>query len=192
MTEPGGTEMKKIDVTNHFLMATPDNRGTLFANSIVYMCRHDDTGAFGIIINKPSKTPVAELLKSLKIERSKDDGGMIMQGGPVKQEQVFILHSPPQEYEVTIKVGEDVAVTLSRDILKSISKKQAPEKMLFSCGYAGWDGGQLEEEILENAWIVLPASADIIFDFPPALRLREATRRFGFDISNLSTTAGRA
>ena len=184
--------MEKIDATNHFLMATPDNRGSLFANSIIYICRHDEAGAFGIIINKPSKTPVAELLKSLKVEGVKDDGSMIMQGGPVKQEQVFILHSPPLEYEVTIKVGEEVAVTLSRDILKAIGEKQAPEKMLFSCGYAGWDGGQLEEEILENAWIVLPAAADIIFDFPPAGRLREATRRFGFDINNLSTTAGRA
>ena len=179
-------------VANHFLIAIGNTGGSLFANSIVYICRHDESGAFGIIINKPSKTAVGELLKSLKVSDSGGKSDMIMHGGPVKQEQVFILHSPPQEYEVTIKVGDSVGVTLSRDILAAISEKRAPDKMLFACGYAGWDGGQLEEEIMENAWIVLPASADIIFDLPPTARLAEATRRFGFDMNNLSSDPGHA
>lgn len=181
-----------MNVANRFLMSTGGMNGSLFSNSIVYICRHNEEGAFGVIINKPSKTTVAELLKSLKIAGSDDEADMIMQGGPIKQEQVFILHSPPQEYDVTIKVGGEVAVTLSRDILAAIAEKRAPEKMLFACGYAGWDSGQLEEEILENAWIVLPASLDIIFDLPAEGRLAEATRRMGFEVDNLSAAAGHA
>ncbi|MCH9704965.1 MAG: YqgE/AlgH family protein [Proteobacteria bacterium] len=185
--------MKKIDATNHFLMATSGgSSSSLFANSIIYICRHDESGAFGIIINKPSKTRVVELLKSLKISGIKDQGQMIMHGGPVKQEQVFILHSCPNDYEVTIKVGDEIGVTLSRDILTAIAEKRAPEKMLFACGYAGWESGQLEEEIIENSWLVLPAAADIIFDIPPPIRLEEATRRFGFELDNFSGMKGHA
>lgn len=183
------SKMKKV--TNHFLMANSGTGGSLFDNSMIYICRHDDAGAFGIIINKPSRMPVAELLK--KPARNAAAGShMIMHGGPVKRDQVFILHSPPSEYDVTIKVGEEIGVTLSKDILEAIEEKRAPEKMLFACGYAGWESGQLEEEISDNAWIVLPAATDIIFDLPPAKRLAEATRRFGFEVGDLSSITGRA
>ena len=185
--------MRKI--VNHFIMANAQVGGALFSNSIIYICRHDDSGAFGIIINKPSRMPVADLLKTTAATKPPADATvnkMIMHGGPVKRDQVFILHSPPQEYDVTIKVGDDIGVTLSKDILEAIEEKRAPEKMLFACGYAGWDGGQLEEEISDNAWIVLPASADIIFDFPPSERVGEAARRFGFDLGDLSSFSGRA
>lgn len=173
-------------------MASAGVSGALFNNSIIYICRHDDSGAFGIIINKPSRMSVAELLKKTPKPTDSDVNKMIMHGGPVKRDQVFILHSPPQEYDVTIKVGEDIGVTLSKDILEAIEEKRAPEKMLFACGYTGWDGGQLEEEISDNTWIVLPASADIIFDFPPSERISEATRRFGFEVGDLSSTPGHA
>lgn len=185
---------KKMDYTNRFMMATggEDGNGNLLANCIVYVCRHDESGAFGIIINKPSKTPVSELLDSLEIDANDGERGMIMQGGPVKQEQVFILHTPPDEYDVTIKVGKDVGVTLSRDILIAISENRAPQKLLFACGYVGWDAGQLEDEIMENEWLVLPASVDIIFDLPPAERMTEATRRFGFELANFWDETGHA
>ena len=183
--------MKKV--ANHFLMANSGMGGSLFDNSIIYICRHDDSGAFGIIINKPSRMPVADLLKKASAAKSPAAGaGMIMHGGPVKRDQVFILHSPPNEYDVTIKVGEDIGVTLSKDILEAIEEKRAPAKMLFACGYAGWESGQLEEEISDNAWIILPAAPDIIFDLPPSKRLAEATRRFGFEVGDLSSATGHA
>lgn len=179
-----------MNLTNQFLISTGNLNGSLFADSIIYICRHDEDGAFGIVINKPSKTTVQELLKSLKVNTDTIDKNKVLHGGPVKTEQVFILHTPPAAYDVTIKVGDDVGVTLSRDILTAIEKNQAPEKIQFAFGHAGWAAGQLEDEIKNNAWITLPASADILFDTPARTRLNEATKRSGFDINNLSSVTG--
>lgn len=181
-----------MNLTNHFLVSTGNVGGSFFAHSVIYVCRHDEDGAFGIIINKPSDTSVQELLKALKIDSATASKGMVFQGGPVKPEQVFILHSPPDDFDVTIKIDEEVGVTLSRDILTAISENRAPSKMIFAFGYAGWEKGQLEEEITSNAWITLPASPDIIFDMPPKTRFAEAGKRLGFDITHFSDLSGHA
>lgn len=180
-----------MNLTNHFLIATDKLSRTVFANSVIYVCRHDNDGAFGIVLNKPSDTSVRELLESLKINPAKGTSA-VLQGGPVKPEQVFILHSPPGEYNVTIRVDDNIGVTMSRDILSDIAENKAPSKMLFAFGYAGWESQQLESEINENAWIAVPASHDIIFDLPPPRRLGEVTKRLGFDINSLSADSGRA
>lgn len=181
-----------MNLTNHFLVSPGSASGSLFSNAVIYVCRHDDDGAFGIIINKPSSTSVSELLASLKVDAPQKLSDMVLHGGPVKQEQVFIIHSPPDNFDVTIKADDNIGVTLSRDILAAISENRAPDKMIFAFGYAAWEGGQLEDEIAANAWITVPASADIIFDMPANMRLAEAGKRLGFDISNFSVLSGRA
>jgi len=166
-----------MDLTNHFLVSTGNLTESLFDHSIIYICRHDKDGAFGLVINKPSRTTVRELLDSLKVNVDKINKNMVLHGGPVKTEQVFIMHTPPTHYDVTIKVSDDIGITLSRDILTAIEKKQAPEKIQFAFGYAGWEAGQIECEIKSNAWITLPASPDILFDTPASARLSEAENR---------------
>ncbi|MGU9951692.1 MAG: YqgE/AlgH family protein [Gammaproteobacteria bacterium WSBS_2016_MAG_OTU1] len=180
-----------MNLTNHFLIATANMNRSVFANTVIYICRHDNDGAFGLVLNKPSDTSVKELLESLKIPPG---GGIsaVLHGGPVKPEQVFILHSPPGEYDVTIRVDDNIGVTMSKDILSAIAENRAPQKMQFAFGYAGWDPDQLETEISENAWISIPANSDIIFDLPPLQRLSEATRLLGFDINSLSSETGHA
>ncbi|MGI9297489.1 MAG: YqgE/AlgH family protein [Gammaproteobacteria bacterium] len=180
-----------MNLTNHFLIATANLDRSVFAKSVIYVCRHDGDGAFGLVLNKPSDTSVRELLESLKIPPA-PGGANVLHGGPVKPEQVFILHSPPGEYDVTIRVDDNIGVTMSKDILSAIAENRAPEKMQFAFGYAGWDSDQLENEIRENAWIAIPASPDIIFDMPPPQRMTEAAKRLGFDIKSLSADTGRA
>ncbi len=178
--------------TNHFLISTTQNESDLFGGAIVYVCRHDEDGAFGVILNKPSNTKVSELFESLKMSQVISTQGVVLQGGPVKPEQVIILHSLPGEFDMTIKVNDSVGVTLSKDILGSISDKKGPEKCIFAFGYAGWNQGQIETEVRRNDWIAIPANVDIIFDTPINTRLTEATRRFGFDINHLSDVVGHA
>ena len=180
-----------LNLTNHFLIATDQIRDSIFANSVIYVCRHNSDGAFGLILNKPSGTSGAELLKSLEI-KSAGKLSPVLQGGPVKPEQVFILHSLPGEYDVTIRVGDSVGVTMSKDILSAIAENRAPQKMQFALGYVGWDSKQLEQEIRENVWITVAASSDIIFDLPPVQRLGAASKRLGFDINHLSSDVGQA
>ncbi|MGI9337479.1 MAG: YqgE/AlgH family protein [Gammaproteobacteria bacterium] len=182
-----------MDLTNHFLISTGSLSGSVFADSVVLVCSHDSEGAFGLVINKPSPAKEGELLSTLKA--APPGGGSdnpVMRGGPVKPEQVVILHSPPREFDVTIKVDDNIGVTLSRDILTAVSEGAAPDKVVFYCGYAGWEGGKLESEVGDNAWITMPASLDIVFDLPPSRRLAEATRRLGFDINLLADMSGNA
>ena len=181
-----------MNLTDHLLISTGNLRNSIFQNGVVYICRHDDEGAFGVVINKPSDISVANLLEKLKIDAPEIDANMVLQGGPVKPEQVFILHSPPDDFDVTIKSGKDIGITLSQDILTAISENRAPEKILFAFGYAGWEKGQLENEIKSNAWITLPATADIIFDTPFNTRFAKAGEMLGFDINNLSIMSGNA
>lgn len=186
-----------MNLTNHFLISTGNLSGSFFADSIVLVCSHDSEGAFGLVINKPSPAKESDLLSTLKASPPESDKAdkedkPVMRGGPVKPEQVVILHSPPREFDVTIKVDDNIGVTLSRDILTAVAEGAAPDKVVFYCGYAGWEGGKLESEVGDNAWITMPASLDIIFDTPPARRLPEATRRLGFDINLLADMSGNA
>ena len=182
-----------MNLTNHFLISTGNLNGSFFSESVVLVCSHDSEGAFGLVVNKPTPTSERELLSSLKVPSPKGGGDQaVMRGGPVKQEQVVVLHSPAREFDVTVKLNGDAAVTLSRDILKAVSEGAAPEKMIYFFGYSGWEGGKLESEISDNAWITVPASLDIIFDMPAESRLNEAARRLGFDISRLSDMTGNA
>ena len=182
-----------MNLTNHFLISTGNLRRSIFEDVVIFVCRHDSEGAFGLVVNKPSETSVQNLLDSLKVTPPAGcSDAMVHHGGPVKQEQVFVLHTPAKTFDVTIKVGKDIGVTLSRDILTAISEGQAPSKSFFYFGYAGWGEGQLEEEISENAWITVPASTDIIFDTPASQQLTAATKQLGFDINNLSDFTGNA
>jgi putative transcriptional regulator len=168
----------------------------MFGDAVIYLCRHDDEGAFGIVLNKPTPLTVGELLDSLDVDAPDDlpqAGDFVLSGGPVQPEQVFILHRPLGAFGATLEVGErDIGVTTSRDILSALSAGDAPRQMQFAVGYAGWGAGQLEREIKENAWLAALADERILFELPPAKRLAEAARKMGFDLSALADSAGHA
>ena len=183
-----------MNLANSFLISASVSRGSVFSRSVVYVCSHDSGGAFGLIVNKPSDVPVSHLLKSLEIDTGSADLSRqrVLIGGPVKPEQVFILHALSRSYDVTIEVSKEVGVTLSRDILLAIGSNEAPAKMLFTFGYAGWDAGQLEDEICHNAWLTLPANAQILFDTKASDMLSAVTQQVGVDIDCLSDSVGHA
>ena len=181
-----------LALANHLLISTADSGGGIFQNSVIYVCQHDKDGAFGIVINKPSKLLACELLKKLKAHDNSADKNPVLRGGPVKPDQVFVLHSPAVSYDVTIQSGGDIAVTLSQDILVAAREGRAPQKILYAYGYTGWESGQLEEEVQNNAWITLQASPKIVFDTPHHTRFAAAGRMLGFDVNNLSQIKGNA
>jgi putative transcriptional regulator len=103
-----------------------------------------------------------------------------------------VLHDRPGAWNQTIQCAQGVALTSSRDILEAVSKGEGPERMLLSLGYAGWSAGQLEQEILANAWLTIPAEASILFDVPPQARLDRALGMLGVSREFLSSQAGHA
>ena len=85
-----------------------------------------------------------------------------------------------------------IQLTLSRDVLESIAAGKGPSKSLVALGYAGWQPGQLEAEMLANTWLNVPATPEIVFDVPYTERWISAARILGVDISRLTPHAGHA
>jgi putative transcriptional regulator len=116
----------------------------------------------------------------------------IMYGGPVDTYSGFILHRPRGNWSNTLAVTDQIGLTTSRDVLDAIASGNGPADSIVALGYAGWAGGQLENELLNNAWLTLPADADMLFKTPPQQLWQAAANALGIDITQLSGEAGHA
>ena len=176
------------------LIAMPGMVDQNFAGSVTLLCQHNDAGAIGITINRVSTYSLGEILTQLKIDC--DDESIrrrpVLEGGPVAPDRGFVLHSPLPGYESSMAVAEDIMVTTSRDVLAEIATGKGPEKYVVALGYAGWGGGQLEGEMLANAWLSVAADSSIVFDLPLPNRFDEALGRLGIRVDRLHSEAGHA
>ena len=163
-----------------------------FANTVIYVARHDEDGAQGIVINRPSNLQIRELLNDLEIDADNVQPHAVLQGGPLRPEAGFVLHTPVGSWQSSLLVTDDIALTTSKDVLSAVSTGEGPKQLLVSLGYSGWSAGQLEEEIAQNAWLTVPASAHILFDMSPAERYHAAMTSLGINPSLLSGDIGHA
>jgi putative transcriptional regulator len=116
----------------------------------------------------------------------------VLEGGPVARERGFVLHNPGDPFESSVSVSPDIQLTLSRDILDAMAAGKGPAKSLVALGYAGWEPGQLEAEMLANTWLSVPATPEIVFDVPFSERWMSAAKMLGVDINRLTPNAGHA
>lgn len=179
---------------SQLLIAMPGMQDPNFGATVTLICEHTGDGALGIVINRPMKVRLGDVLEQLELET--DDAGLnarpVLDGGPVSRERGFVLHGAEGEWESTLVVADDIHVTFSRDILQSMAAGDGPDEALVALGYAGWDAGQLEQEILDNAWLSAPANRAIVFEAPFGERWRAAAELLGVDISLLANDAGHA
>lgn len=182
------------NLTNHFLIAMPGLTDPMFARTVTYLCQHNDEGALGIIINRPSELTLRDVMSQMNLDLSDDTLGQmpVYFGGPVQPERGFVLHEPSGDWNSTLKVADNIELTTSRDILEAISRGEGPKNVLMALGYAGWAKGQLEEEIIQNSWLNAEAERSILFEAPSANRWKAAADLMGVDISLLTTQAGHA
>jgi putative transcriptional regulator len=186
--------MQKVNLTQHFLIAMPSMVDTNFAKSLTFVCEHNDQGALGVVINRPTEMNLHALLEQVSIATPHEDfkSVAIHFGGPVQVDRGFVLHTPVGEWQSTLQVGADIGLTTSKDILQAVARGEGPRQMLVTLGYAGWAPGQLEHELLQNAWLTVQARPEIIFDLPAEERLAAAMSLLGIDFANLSEVAGHA
>ena len=179
---------------NQLLIAMPGMADPNFNSTVTLVCEHNAEGALGIVINRPTDMNLGNLFEQLDVEnpdrRLADHP--VLNGGPVARERGFVLHNPCADFESSVSVSPDVQLTLSRDIIDAMAAGRGPDKTLVALGYAGWDAGQLEAEMLANTWLTVPASPELIFDVPFADRWTLAAQTIGIDISTLSPDAGHA
>lgn len=183
--------MRMID---QFLIAMPALQDPNFFHGVTYLCEHTAEGAMGIMVNRPLDINLGEVLSQMNIETSLDAviHQPIFLGGPVQCERGFVIHKPHGNWEASLKVSAEIAVTSSRDILEAIAAGRGPRHSLIALGYAGWGPGQLEREMKENAWLSVAADDRIFFEVPSDRRWEAAAALSGVDVNLISSHIGHA
>lgn len=192
----------QLDLTNHFLIAMPSMVDPIFGGTVVYLCEHNQKGAFGVVINKPTEMTMDVLFTriNLKLEIIHDAPtevpqvyrSPVMFGGPVQIERGFVLHTARNKFSSTLQIADGIALTTSKDVLEAVAHGIGPQQVLVSLGCAGWSAGQLEAELGRNGWLTVKADPAIIFDLPIERRFTAALALLGVDPMMLSADFGRA
>lgn len=154
-----------------FLLAAPPLVDPNFVRTVVLIVRHDEDGAFGLVINRPMQVDVGTALGEA-MEAARESTRPVYSGGPC-QGPVFVLHTDP-----TIGGEEPVSgvyVTTEPEAIESLLQTRADPFKLFA-SHSGWGTGQVERELSEGSWLVLDATDDDVFSTDTQLWTRLHTR----------------
>ena len=149
----------------------------------------------GLIINRSLESiTFPDLLSQLSVPSTPlCDGVRVHFGGPVDAGRGFVLHSNDyNQGEHTLMVDDNVGLTATVDVLRAISAGKGPRCSMLALGYAGWNAGQLDEEILENAWLNVEADEDLLFNHDISQKWQKAISKLGINLSQLSGASGHA
>lgn len=176
------------------LMAMPGLADPNFYQTVTYMSEHTDQGAVGIVINRVHPMLKAKMIfDELGVDCTPNAGNMPVHiGGPVHVNEIFVLHGPPFNWEGTLVVDKEVALSNSLDVIKAAAQEEGPENLILALGCAGWGVGQLEGEIRENIWLTGPYSEEIVFHTAAERQWEGSMAAIGIDPALLSDEAGHA
>ena len=181
-------------LSNQLLVALPALHDPHFARSVALICQHDGDGAMGVVINRPSEYSLGEVLQQMGIASDSEalQSQVVLAGGPVHPERGFVLHDGDREWDSTLAVGDGLYLTTSRDILEAMAAGQGPAHAMVALGCAGWGAGQLEQELVEDSWLMVPAQRAVLFDLPLDQRWQAAAGSIGVDLVNYASHSGHA
>jgi len=135
-----------------------------FSSTLVLVCHHDSEGSYGLVLNRVAHIPLGEIFDVGQPWQSQTR--VVNLGGPVAQTEVQIVHITDNPVPQAIQIGQGVYLGGVWEDMQTILENQAPQLRLF-LGYAGWAGGQLEEEIKQGAWEVYQVPlAQFLFTLP--------------------------
>lgn len=171
-----------------FLIAVPQLLDPNFYHAVVLLIEHTAEGAMGLTINHPTNRSIKSLYDQMGRPWHGTDRDMLMRGGPVQQEQAWILHGPGCSAGATYRVTDGIFLNTSLDALDELTRSRAPFRFLV--GYAGWGPGQLDREIQEGAWILSDVDPELVFVTPSEDVWEASLRRMGIDPAMLVPTTG--
>ncbi|WP_138465102.1 YqgE/AlgH family protein [Poseidonocella sp. HB161398] len=184
-----------FDLSGKVLIAMPGMGDPRFEKAVIFLCAHSSDGAMGLIFNKPAlDVSFSDLLERLEITPVAGASvPAIFVGGPVEHARGFVLHSADYASEnTTLQVDDQYGMTATVDVLEDIARGFGPNSALLALGYSGWGPGQLEDEIVQNGWLVCDADDALVFGPDPGGKWEIALSRLGVDPLTLSADAGRA
>jgi putative transcriptional regulator len=167
----------------HLLLDGGKLRGSFFHRTVVLICQHDSEGAFGLVLNRDSGAKVGEILAANMPDALK--ALPLFVGGPVQPAAMSYLHFDHLLPEAN--VFENLQVGHSLDALMEIGEGMSTTRQVrIFAGYSGWAAGQLEDEMKRDAWLVHPASLELVFDSDPAVLWRKILMQKGWQYKLLA------
>jgi putative transcriptional regulator len=155
-------DQSKILSPGKLLVARRDAPDPRFARTVILLVKHDETGAMGVIINRPTKFPLSQVLDGVRGGKNRQDPAYL--GGPVETESVLAIVRSQQKLADGLQVLPDVFVIASKAaVQKALAGKPDSGSFRAFMGYSGWGPKQLEHELDLDAWVVMKGSAAIVF-----------------------------
>lgn len=135
-----------------------------FTRAVILLCEHNDDGAMGLVLNKPTDLSIGEVVPKLMEFEDK-----IYIGGPVSQDSLHFIHRYPQRLQNDIKIAEGLYWGGNfNDLIEKLTTRQiGTEDIRFFLGYSGWSNLQLQEELSSNSWIESTSDTKLIFEKQP-------------------------
>jgi len=178
-----------------FLLSMPQMADPNFARTVVLLCRHNDQGAFGLVVNRPLVTTgrvIVNLDPPVETERELE----LWIGGPVEPQSSWMLVGDNNEGEAEhtgrrgMHITDGLYLSTSPQRLSRLLEPNPPARTRLIIGYSGWGPGQLEAELEASAWLLSDVSPDLIFSTPADRMWEAAIRRLGADPSALQMSRG--
>jgi putative transcriptional regulator len=172
------------------LLSMPQLVDPNFARTVILLCEHSEEGAFGLVVNRPAETTAAEAVQMEPGIEHPNDLPLLL-GGPVEPQRGWILTAAPVEEHESRPIGAGLYLSASPQVLREVLEAHPrPRRTAVLAGYAGWGPGQLDTELAESAWLIMPVELDLVFEIPPAAVWEMAIRRLGADPSALQMGHG--
>ena len=172
--------MKAVEsLQGHLLISAPQLNDPNFRRTVVLMTHHDEEGAMGLVLSRPSEIRVADALAELA--DLPGAGEFVYVGGPVQPEAVVVLVEHEEEPDSPI-IGRIAFMEAGTEL----DELEITRARVFA-GYSGWGPEQLEDELDENSWIVVPAEPDDVFAPDPDELWRTVLHRKGGKFALIAT-----
>lgn len=163
-----------------------------FRRAVVLILQHDESGTFGIVLNRTTGISAERLCDSISIGWHGDPDAEIHWGGPVQPQTGWVLFDgdPSEALEDEVEeVADGIHFAGSLAVLREIAN-DPPSDLRVMLGYAGWGAGQLEAELSEGAWLVAPLERDVLFSIDPDEMWTLVVRRLGIEPATLVASRG--
>jgi putative transcriptional regulator len=181
-----------LSLAPSFLLSMPQLMDPNFSRTVVVLCKHNEDGAFGLVVNRPLVT-TGRVTVNLDPPVSTDRELQVWVGGPVEPQRSWVLvgREPDQDEEMSgMRIADDLYLSTSPDLLRRLLDPSPPPLARLIVGYSGWGPGQLERELEASAWLMSDIDRDLIFNTPAERLWEAAIRRLGADPAALQMSRG--
>jgi putative transcriptional regulator len=160
------------------LIASPQMQDPNFRHSVVLVFTHDESGAMGVVVNRPLEQTLPEVLSlgpEVDVEMYRDS--QVGWGGPVQEDAGIVLTRAPVSDDEGRVLPSGISVTGSRDALERLLEQRV--ELMLCVGYAGWGAGQLGSEIEQGSWLWTDCDPRLVFEVPASDRYDAALASLG-------------